>query len=214
VAGLLAAGVAAAGSLAAEVAAAAGSVASGSVAAWLAWLARAAADPGERAACAKSPRPNGRPHQGHYKLGLQSISLSLVATLRKIASNGERQHHQRATIARKITGSDISHIMRAGIRQLLHDAQRRPSVFLRVDYGVCCLNRAGDDVGAVLNQHLDDADWKNAAVLIAALHCPVGSIQQVSEGSLPLFFEQTLGQFAPSFIGCHAGSSFWSVTLV
>ena len=66
----------------------------------------------------------------------------------------------------------------------------------------------------VLNQHLDDADWKNAAVLIAALHCPVGSIQQVAEGSLPLFFEQTLGQFAPSFIGCHAGSSFWSVTLV
>jgi len=36
---------------AAEVAAAAGSVASGSVAAW---AARAAADPGERAACAKS----------------------------------------------------------------------------------------------------------------------------------------------------------------
>jgi hypothetical protein len=45
-----------AGSLAAEVAAAAGAVvASGSVPAWLAWLARAAADPGERAACAKSP---------------------------------------------------------------------------------------------------------------------------------------------------------------
>jgi hypothetical protein len=46
-----------AGSLAAEVAAAAGAVASGSVPAWLAWLARvarAAADPGERAACAKS----------------------------------------------------------------------------------------------------------------------------------------------------------------
>jgi len=39
---------------AAEVAAAAGSVASGSVAAWVAWAARAAADPGERAACAKS----------------------------------------------------------------------------------------------------------------------------------------------------------------
>ena len=55
--GLLAAEVAAAVAAAAEVAAAAGSVASGSVPAWLALvalLARAAADPGERAACAKS----------------------------------------------------------------------------------------------------------------------------------------------------------------
>jgi hypothetical protein len=54
VAGLLAAE----GAAAAVVAAAAGSVASGSVAAWLAWLAwvgaGVAADPGERAACAKS----------------------------------------------------------------------------------------------------------------------------------------------------------------
>jgi hypothetical protein len=55
--GLLAAEVAAAVVAAAVVAAAAGSVASGSVPAWLALvalLARAAADPGERAACAKS----------------------------------------------------------------------------------------------------------------------------------------------------------------
>jgi hypothetical protein len=55
--GLLAAEVAAAVAAAAVVAAAAGSVASGSVPAWLALvalLARAAADPGERAACAKS----------------------------------------------------------------------------------------------------------------------------------------------------------------
>jgi hypothetical protein len=53
VAGLLAAEVAAA----AAVVAAAGSVAAGSWAAWVAWLvraARAAAYPGERAACAKS----------------------------------------------------------------------------------------------------------------------------------------------------------------
>jgi hypothetical protein len=57
VAGFMAAEVVAAGAAAAEVAAAAGSVASGSVAAWVAWVAqvaRAAAHPGERAACAKS----------------------------------------------------------------------------------------------------------------------------------------------------------------
>ena len=73
----MAAEVAAAGSLAAEVAAAAGSWAA--QVAWAAWVARvarvarAAAYPGERAACAKS-------HD--LSAGLQSISLSLVATLR------------------------------------------------------------------------------------------------------------------------------------
>jgi hypothetical protein len=45
------------------------------VAAWAARVARAAAYPGERAACAKS-------HD--LTAGLQSISLSLVATLRKL----------------------------------------------------------------------------------------------------------------------------------
>ena len=55
-AGAVAAGVAAVGAVAAEGAAAAGSVASGSVAAGslAARVARAAAYPGERAACAKS----------------------------------------------------------------------------------------------------------------------------------------------------------------
>ena len=74
VAGLLAAGVAAAGSLAAEVAAAAGSVASGSVAAWAAWVAsvaRAAADPGERAACAKSHDLAAGLTKDSAKLGLR-----------------------------------------------------------------------------------------------------------------------------------------------
>jgi hypothetical protein len=63
------------------VVAAAGSVAAASVAAWVVWaarvarVARAAAYPGECAACAKS-------HD--LTAGLQSINLSLVATLRKL----------------------------------------------------------------------------------------------------------------------------------
>lgn len=73
-AGAAAAEVAVVGSLAAEVAAAAGSwAAQVAWAAWVARVARAAAYPGERAACAKS-------HD--LTAGLQSISLSLVATLR------------------------------------------------------------------------------------------------------------------------------------
>ena len=60
--------------------------------------------------------------------------------------------------------------------------KRRPPVFLYGDDGVCNLDRFGDDVGAVeLNQHLDDADGKNAAVRIALLQCTVGSIQQVAK---------------------------------
>ena len=60
------------------------------------------------------PRPNGRPRQGHYQAGPPIDQPLAGCDAEKIASNGERQHHQRATIARKITGSDISHIMRAG----------------------------------------------------------------------------------------------------
>jgi hypothetical protein len=80
VAGFMAAEVAAAGSVAAEVAAAAGS-ASGSVAAGsvVARVARVAAHPGERAACAKSHDLTAWPHQG---LCQAAISLSLVASLR------------------------------------------------------------------------------------------------------------------------------------
>ena len=94
VAGLLAAE----GAAAAVVAAAAGSVASGSVAAWLAWVgAGVAADPGERAACAKSHekcRCDGRritsgPAQQSDKLGagrhfakVHKISLLTASTYR------------------------------------------------------------------------------------------------------------------------------------
>ena len=63
VAGLSAAEVAA-GVAAVVVAAESGSVASGSVAAWLAWVgAGVAADPGERAACAKSHDLDVEPQQ-------------------------------------------------------------------------------------------------------------------------------------------------------
>jgi hypothetical protein len=78
VAGLLAAEVAA-GSLAAEGAAAAGSAASGSVAARVAPLARAAAYPGERAACAKchvKRRCDGR----RISSGLPPTDLAPAAT--------------------------------------------------------------------------------------------------------------------------------------
>jgi hypothetical protein len=68
---------------AAEVAAAAGAAAAGSVAAWVAWVARAAAYPAERAACAKSHDLTAGLAKDSAKLGLQSISLLLVATLRK-----------------------------------------------------------------------------------------------------------------------------------
>ena len=90
VAGLLAAGVAAVDSSAVEVAAAAaGSVAAESVpgsssarAAWLArvaQVARAAAYPGERAACAKSHDLTAGLTKDSAKVVLQSISLSLAA---------------------------------------------------------------------------------------------------------------------------------------
>jgi hypothetical protein len=84
VAGSVAAGaaeVAVAGSVAAEVAAAAGSVASFSVAAWAAWVAlaawvaRVAADPGERAACAKSHEK--RRCDGRRITGLSELSDKL-----------------------------------------------------------------------------------------------------------------------------------------
>ena len=88
----------------------------------------------------------------------------------------------------------------------------------RGDDGVCYLNCAGDDVGAVaLNQHLDDTDWKNAAARIAVLQCPVGGIQQVAEGALdrvigmaiPLGGKQAIGEFAPSWFDSHGDVSLW-----
>jgi hypothetical protein len=52
--------------------------------AWVAWVARAAAYPAERAACAKSHDLTAGLAKDSAKLGLQSISLLLVATLRKL----------------------------------------------------------------------------------------------------------------------------------
>jgi hypothetical protein len=54
------------------------------VAARGAQVVRAAAYPGERAACAKSHELTAGLTKDSAKLGLQSISLSLVATLRKL----------------------------------------------------------------------------------------------------------------------------------
>jgi hypothetical protein len=52
--------------------------------AWVARTARAAAYPADRAACAKSHDLTPGLAKDSAKLGLQSISLSLVATLRKL----------------------------------------------------------------------------------------------------------------------------------